>query len=275
MPLLSPNMNVMMKAAEKAAKSLLRDFGEVENLQVSRKGPGDFVSAADLRSEKIIFEELKKARPDYGFLMEERGKGESTGKEDFRWIVDPLDGTTNFLHGIPHWNITIALEYKDEIIAGLIFDPVKNELFHAEKGAGAFLRNQRLRVSSRTNIQDAVLATGIPTQGGSAQPARQKFLNELQTVMQNQVSGVRRMGAAALDMAYVAAGRYEGYWESSINAWDVAAGTLIVREAGGFASPLHGEGSAVHSGSILAANSHLHAPLKKLLNSVVTETNAA
>lgn len=275
MPLLSPNMNVMIKAAEKAAKSLVRDFGEVENLQVSRKGPGDFVSAADLRSEKIIFEELKKARPDYGFLMEERGAGDSTGQEEYRWIVDPLDGTTNFLHGIPHWNITIALEHKDEIVAGLIFDPVKNELFHAEKGAGAFLRNQRLRVSNRTNLQDAVLATGIPTQGGSAQAGRQKFMNELQTVMQNQVSGVRRMGAAALDMAYVAAGRYEGYWESSVKPWDVAAGTLIVKEAGGFVSSLQGNENPVHSGSILAANSQLHAPLKKLLNAAVTESNAA
>ena len=271
MPVLSPNLNVMVNAAETAAKTLVRDFGEVENLQVSRKGPADFVSAADLRAEKIIYEELKKARPAYGFLMEERGAGDSTGKEEYRWIVDPLDGTTNFLHAIPHWNISIALEHKGEIIAGIVFDPVKNELFRAEKGQGAFLKNQRLRVSSRTSLLDSVVATGIPCQGRTGPD---QFIAQLLEMMQ-RTSGVRRMGAAALDMVYVAAGRYEGYWENAVKPWDVAAGTLIVREAGGFVSPLNGSGDPVHSGNVLAANAHLHADLKKLLNGAVAETNAA
>jgi myo-inositol-1(or 4)-monophosphatase len=271
---LSANINVMLKAAEKAAKSLLRDFGEVENLQVSRKGPGDFVSAADLRSEKIIHEELKKARPDFGFLMEESGKADSKGNEESRWIVDPLDGTTNFLHGIPHWNITIALEQKGEIIAGIIFDPVKNEMFRAEKGGGAFLRNQRLRVSNRTALADSILATGIPTQGEAARSGGALFMRQIGTLMP-QVSGVRRMGAAALDMAYVAAGRYEAYWENAIKPWDIAAGTLIVREAGGFATEIGGGDNPIYQGNVLAANSHLHTDLKKLLQSVSRESNAA
>jgi myo-inositol-1(or 4)-monophosphatase len=271
---LSANMNVMIKAAEKAAKSLLRDFGEVENLQVSRKGPGDFVSAADLRAEKIIYEELKKARPDFGFLMEEKGKADSTGKEDSRWIVDPLDGTTNFLHGIPHWAITIAIETKGEIVAGIIFDPVKNEMFRAEKGGGAFLRNARLRVAGRNTLPDCVIATGIPTQSAAGKAHSKEFLQELRAVMTN-TSGVRRMGAAALDMAYVAAGRYDGYWETGVNAWDIAAGALIVKEAGGFVSTIKGSGDPVHSGNVLAASAGLHPALKKLLNGAVPETNAA
>ncbi len=271
---ISPNLNVMMKAAEKAARSLVRDFGEIENLQVSRKGPGDFVSAADLRSEETIYEELKKARPDYGFLMEERGKADSKGDEEFRWIVDPLDGTTNFLHAIPHWNITIALEQKGEIIAGIVYDPIKNEMFRAEKGGGAFLRNQRLRGSSRTGLADAVIATGIPTQGAVARSGSGVFLRGLQAVMEN-TSGVRRMGAAALDMAYVAAGRYEGYWENTIKPWDVAAGTLIVREAGGMVTTMSGTGDPVHAGNILATNMNVHNDLKKLLSGAATETNAA
>jgi myo-inositol-1(or 4)-monophosphatase len=263
----------MIKAAEKAAKGLLRDFGEVENLQVSRKGPADFVTAADLRSEKIIYEELKKARPDYGFLMEERGAADSKGDEEFRWIVDPLDGTTNFLHGIPHWNITIALEHKGEIIAGIIYDPVKDEMFRAEKGGGAFLRIRRLRVSSRKELSDSVLATGIPCQGrGGANDA--VFMRQLSNAMA-RTSGVRRMGAAALDIAYVAAGRYEGYWENAVKPWDIAAGCLIVREAGGFVCTVDGRDNPVHSGNILASNAQLQADLKKLLNGAVAETNAA
>ncbi len=274
MPGFSATMNVMIKAAEKAAKSLVRDFGEVENLQVSRKGPADFVSAADLRSEKIIYEELKKARPDYGFLMEERGSADSKGDEEYRWIVDPLDGTTNFLHAIPHWNITIALEQKGEIIAGLVYDPVKNELFRAEKGSGAFLRNQRLRVSSRNAVSDAVIATGIPTQGAAARNGSPQFMKRLEAAMSDS-AGIRRMGAAALDMAYVAAGRYEAYWEDVIRPWDVAAGSLIVREAGGMVSTVSGTGDPVYEGSILAANANLHGALKKLLNSATGQTNAA
>ena len=271
---LSANINVMLRAAEKAAKSLLRDFGEVENLQVSRKGPGDFVSAADLRSEKIIFEELKKARPGYGFLMEERGKGDSTGEEEYRWIVDPLDGTTNFLHGIPHWNITIALEQRGEIIAGIIFDPVKNEMFRAEKGGGAFLRNQRLRVSGRTVLADAVLATGIPTQSKEARARSAQFMQQLNAVMP-LVSGVRRFGACALDLAYVAAGRYDGFWEDVIRPWDIAAGMLIVREAGGFAASLHSSDTSPHSGSIVAANSHLYAEIRTIIQGATPTAEAA
>lgn len=268
---LSPNMNVMLRAAEKAARSLLRDFGEVEQLQVSRKGPADFVSAADIRSEEIIYGELKKARPDFGFLLEERGIADSTGKEESRWIVDPLDGTTNFLHGIPHWCISIALEHKGEIIAGIIYDPVKDEMFRAEKGSGAFMRNKRLRVSSRNNIHDSVIATGTPAQ---TRGDFDTFMPQMLAVMKNSCA-LRRMGAAALDLAYVAAGRYEGFWEYNLNAWDTAAGSLIVRESGGFVSRIKGTGDPVHGRDILATNSQLHETLKKLLNDGSRKTDAA
>ncbi len=253
MAIQTPIMNIMMRASEKAARSLLRDYNEVENLQVSQKGPGDFVSAADKRAEKIIFEELKKARPEYSFLMEEKGFIE--GKDsDYRWIIDPLDGTTNFLHGLPHWAISIALEYKGEIIAGLIHDPVKDEIFHAEKGKGAFMRRSRLRVSGRDHIANAIIATGAPRR---SQKQIEKFIKEYNAIL-NISSGLRRFGAAALDLAYIAAGRYDGFWERNLNPWDIAAGVLIVKEAGGFIKDIDDiRKNPLDTGNILAGNSSI------------------
>lgn len=269
---LSPNINVILRAAEKAARSLVRDFGEVEQLQVSRKGPADFVSAADHRAEEIIFEELRKARPDYDFLMEERGAVKSGSSEsEYRWIVDPLDGTTNFLHGIPHWCISIALEHKKDIIAGVVFNPVNDEVFRAEKSNGAFMRNKRLRVSGRTALPDSVIAIGMPT---LTRGDHGLSLKELKTIMAN-VAAVRESGSAALDLAYVAAGRYDGYWEYGLKAWDVAAGAIIIRESGGFATTVSGDSDPIHGQSILAANGNLHGDLKKLLYKAAQEKNAA
>ncbi len=260
----TPVMNVMMRASEKAARTLLRDFNEVEHLQVSEKGPGDFVSAADRRSEETIFEELKRARPDYSFLMEESGA--IAGKDsDYRWIIDPLDGTTNFLHGIPHWAISIGLEHKGQMIAGLIHDPVKDEIFHAEKGKGAFMRRSRLRVSGRNDLMNATIATGAPRR---SQAQKDQFIAEY-AAMQSVAPGLRRFGAAALDMAYVAAGRYEGFWERDLKAWDIAAGILIVKEAGGFISDIDDiRKNPVDTGNILAANDQLFDSIGKVLKAV-------
>ena len=261
----SPLLNVMVKAAEKAARSLIRDFGEVENLQVSAKGPGDFVSAADRRAEEIIKSELERARPDFGFLMEESGAS-GNPKADSRWIVDPLDGTTNFLHGIPHWAISIALETKGEIVAGVIYDPIKDELFTAEKNGGAFMRRRRrMRVSGRHDLMQATIATGSPRR---AQHSRDKFMKEYQAVM-NVAPGLRRFGAAALDLAYVAAGRYEGFWERELNIWDIAAGILIVRESGGFVHDLDlDKNDPVVTGNVVAGNDKIFTDLKKVLRAV-------
>jgi myo-inositol-1(or 4)-monophosphatase len=253
-------LTVMEAAARKAARSLLHDFGEVEQLQVSRKGPADFVSNADLKAEKTLRAELSRARPNFGFLMEESGA--TKGTEDARWIVDPLDGTTNFLHGIPHFAIVIALEQAGDVVAGLILDPIRDELFCAEKGTGAFCNQRRIRVSGRKDLKDTVIATGIPYHGRGDHGL---FGAELRAVM-NEVSGIRRFGAAALDLAYVAAGRCDGYWERDLSPWDVAAGTLLVREAGGYVSPIGGKpGDAVTGASIVAANDQLHGPLDRLL----------
>lgn len=257
---LSPNINVMIRAAEKAARSLLRDFGEVEQLQVSKKGPGDFVSAADHRAEKILFEELSKARPDYGFLMEEQGVVKGKDPER-RFIIDPLDGTSNFLHGIPHWCISIALEEQGEITAGIIYAPVIDELFRAEKGGGAFIRNKRLRVSGRTDLDAAMVATGAPRRTREEQD---KFMAEYEKV-QTLVPGIRRFGAAALDMAYVAAGRCEIFWERDLKPWDVAAGMIIIKEAGGRVSDIDTTKSPIETGSVLAANMALFDEFKKIL----------
>jgi len=260
----SPIMTIMHRAAEKAARSLIRDFNEVENLQVSSKGPGDFVSAADKRAEEIIYEELKKARPDYSFLMEESGtvKGKN---EDYRWIIDPLDGTTNFLHGLPHWAISIGLEHKGEIVAGLIHDPIKDEMFHAEKGKGAFMKRKRLRVSGRSDLILSTIATGAPRR---SKEQHNKFIAEYSAI-QSVAPGLRRFGAAALDLAYVAAGRYEGFWERDLKAWDVAAGIIIVKEAGGFISDVDDiRKNPVDTGNIIAANGQLFDPITKILRSV-------
>ncbi len=263
----SPLINVMKRAADKAARGLKRDFGEVENLQVSRKGPADFVSTADLKAEQVLHTELSRARPRFGFLMEESGAKGSDASAPQRWIVDPLDGTTNFLHGLPHFAISIALEDRGEITAGVIYDPVKDEMFWAEKGVGAFLvsgsqKDRRLRVSSRGRTEDCILATGIPFVGHGDQ---EKFVNELNVVMGN-TAGVRRWGAASLDLAYVAAGRFDGFWERGLQPWDIAAGLLIVKEAGGYVSTIEGGTAQLDSGSILAANDQLHPRMVKLIS---------
>ncbi len=263
MALKSANLNVMMKAAEKAAKSLLRDFGEVEQLQVSMKGPADFVSAADRRAEEIIFYELKKARPDYSFLMEEGGEVKGTDTER-RWIIDPLDGTANFLHGIPHWAISIGLEEKGEITAGLVYDPVKDEMFTAEKNGGAFSRRKRLRVSGRGNTEMAIIAMGGPRR---ALNNHEQFFKEQRAVWDSGAA-LRRFGAASLDLCYVAAGRYEAYWERSLKPWDIAAGILIVRESGGFTCDIDSDKeNALVTGNIIASNDKLFDNFKKTLRS--------
>jgi len=256
----SPHINVMMRAAEKAARVLRRDFGEVEQLQVSRKGPADFVSAADLRADQILREELQKARPGYGMVSEEQDE-DVPGDGIHRWVVDPLDGTTNFLHGIPHWAISIGLVREEEAVAGVVYDPVKDELYWAEKGQGAWLNDRRLRVSGRRRLDEVLLATGLAFKG---RDKGESSLAELDRAM-SETAGVRRFGSAALDLAYVAAGRYEGFWERNLGPWDVAAGIVLVREAGGFVSEIEGAGRPESGRSVLAANDLLHRPLQRLL----------
>jgi myo-inositol-1(or 4)-monophosphatase len=258
----SANLNVMIKAARRAARGLLRDFGEVENLQVAAKAPGDFVSRADHRSEEVIREELTGARPNYGWLGEE--SAEVKGADPTRrWIVDPLDGTTNFLHGLPHWAVSIALEHKGEVVAGVVYDPAKDELFAAEKGAGAYLNDRRLRVSGRRDMLEMIFATGIPF-GGS--PNLLQTLREL-AALTPRTAGIRRFGAAALDLAYVAAGRYDGFWELGLHPWDMAAGMLLVREAGGFVGPLAEGGDIYGDGGIVAASANSFEALTAVLRS--------
>jgi myo-inositol-1(or 4)-monophosphatase len=272
-------INVMEKAARKAARGLLHDFGEVEQLQVSQKGPANFVSAADLKSEKAIRYELAKARPEFGFILEEGGEVPGTDGEH-RWLIDPLDGTTNFLHGVPHFCISIALEkynkrpsgkLRREIIAALILDPALDEMFWAEKGQGAWLNDRRLRVSGRSKFADAMISTGIPVQGRSDHAV---FLARLAAIMERAAS-VHRMGSAALDIAYVAAGRYEGFFEESLNAWDVAAGILLVREAGGYVSEFDGGEGMLDSGKIVCANDKLHAELRRVLKQADASVGAS
>ena len=253
-------INVMVRAAMKASRKLARDFGEVENLQVSQKGPADFVSAADRKSEEIIRQELEQARPGYSFLMEESGATEGSDSQH-RWIVDPLDGTTNFLHGIPLFAISIALERQGRLQAGVVYNPISDELFSAERGSGAFLNDRRIRVSARTAISDAVVATGIPHRGRGDHG---DFLKQLAGVMA-VTAGVRRCGAAALDLAWLAAGRFDGYWESGLSPWDVAAGALILREAGGFISDCAGGEKILEARTIIAGNSAVHRHLLGLI----------
>jgi myo-inositol-1(or 4)-monophosphatase len=269
---LSATMTVMQNAAQRAAKRLLRDFNEVEQLQVSVKGPGDFVSQADIRAEQSLRDDLNKARPGYAFLLEEAG---ASGSENWawRWVVDPLDGTTNFLHGMPHWAISIGLERRlpdgtSELAAGLVYAPAADEMFWAEKGGGAFLNERRLRVSARREMREAVFATGIPF-AAVAPRNRFAFARTLGTLMP-QVAGIRRFGAAALDLAWTAAGRYDGYWEFGIKPWDIAAGLLIVREAGGYATDPGGADPRI-TGDVVAANPHLY----PLLREAVAEGLAA
>jgi len=255
----------MVQAAMKAGRSLARDFGEVQNLQVSLKGPGDYVSQADRKAEDILFAELSKARVGYGFLMEERGV--VAGEDDqHRWIVDPLDGTTNFLHGIPVFSISIALERQGQIVAAVVYNPAMDELYTAERGGGAFLNDRRLRVSGRTKLVDAVIGCGVPHLGRGHHG---NFLLELRNVMA-EVAGVRRLGSAALDLAYVAAGRMDGFWETGLSPWDVAAGILLVREAGGYVSDGKGGQDMLEGGSIVAGNELIQKALLKTLKKPVT-----
>jgi myo-inositol-1(or 4)-monophosphatase len=252
-------MTIMQTAAQRAAKRLLRDFAEVEQLQVSIKGPGDFVSQADLRAEQSLRDDLNKARPGYAFLMEESG---ASGSENWtwRWVVDPLDGTSNFLHGIPHWAISIALERRIadgsiETMAGVVYAPVVDEMFWAEKGGGAFVNDRRLRVSARRDLLQAMLGCGIPF--AVSTPEHHRRFNALLPALAPRVAGIRRFGSAALDLAWVAAGRFDGFWELQLKPWDIAAGLLIVREAGGYATAPDG-GDPRASGDLVAANPHLH-----------------
>jgi len=257
----SANLNLMIKAARRAGKSLVKDFREVENLQVSTKGPGDFVSKADREAERLIKEDLMGARPTYGWLGEETG-GEDGADPTRRWIVDPLDGTTNFLHGMPHWAISIALEHKGEIVSAVVYDPAKDEMFWAEKGAGAWLNdNRRLRVSGRRSMAEAVFATGVPFGAKKTLPA---MLADLARLMP-ACAGVRRWGAASLDLAYVAAGRFDGYWERALQPWDIAAGLLLVKEAGGLVGPVREGDDILGRGAVLCANEPLFEGFGKII----------
>jgi myo-inositol-1(or 4)-monophosphatase len=249
----SPTLNVMITAARKAGRSLIRDFGEVEQLQVSVKGPANFVSVADTKAEDIIYRELSKARPGYGFLMEEGGLIEGADTSH-RWLIDPLDGTTNFLHSNPMFAVSIGLEREGQLVAGVIYNPASDQLFTAEKGKGAYMNDRRLRVAARKTLADALLTTGIPHRGREGHP---RFLKDME-VMMREVAGIRRTGSAALDLAFVAAGRFDGYWERNLKPWDMAAGIVIVREAGGIVTGLDGSDKMLESGDLLAANIQMH-----------------
>ncbi len=261
MPRRSPNLEMMVRAAVRAGRQLVRDFGEVEQLQVSLKGPGDFVSIADRQAERTIFEELRKARPDYGFLLEESGEFKGSSPHS-RFIVDPLDGTTNFLHGIPQFAVSIGLEQHGEITSAVIFDPIKDELFTADRGDGAFLNDRRIRVSQRRDMSQAVFGCGLPVQNWEGRA--HGFTRQMDHVA-SHVAGLRRFGAAALDLAWIAAGRQDGFWEYGLKPWDIAAGILIVREAGGRVGRLEGEGSLFEKGTLVAANNWYFPRLSALL----------
>ena len=252
MKLSSANINVMVKACRKAAKTLIRDFGEIENLQVSLKGPGDFVSASDKKVEKILIDELQKARPNYSILSEEIGK--ISNDESFKWIIDPIDGTANFLHGIPHFAISVGLEHEEEIICGIIYDPIKDEMFIAEKGNGSYLNNQRIRVSSRSKLKNCIIFTGGPKH---ELKDRELALKEYKNFSSNVLIPIRKMGSASLDMAYVAAGRCDGFWQRNLNYWDIAAGIILVKESGGFVTDFKGENEYIQNKTILVTNSRI------------------
>ncbi|MCR9257977.1 MAG: inositol monophosphatase [Alphaproteobacteria bacterium] len=261
----TPLVNVMRAAALKCARAMVRDFTEIEQLQVSRKGPGDFVSTADKRAEQLLVRELGKARPGFGFLAEEGGvhpASDGNAAPTKRWIIDPIDGTTNYLHGIPHFAISIAAEEEGKITAGLVYDPIKDDMFVADRGNGAYLNDRRIRVSARSRMPDSLFATGIPFMDRGDHVLFNAQLAKVMAVS----SGVRRMGAASLDLAYVAAGRYEGFWESGLSPWDLAAGILIVREAGGLVSDYDGRDEVMTSGNVVAGNQSLHGDLRTLVN---------
>jgi myo-inositol-1(or 4)-monophosphatase len=253
-------LNVMIKAARRAGRSLKRDLGEIENLQVSMKGPANFVSLADKRAEEMLYEDLAKARPGYGFIGEEGGSRPGDDKSH-TWIVDPLDGTTNFLHGIPQFAISIGLQREGTIIAGVIYNPANDELYTAERGKGTFLNDQRLRVAGRRKLNECVIACGLPHIGRGDHELSRAEMSEIQ----NRVAGLRRFGAASLDMAFVAAGRLDGYWERNLQPWDVAAGQIIVREAGGIVSGMAGDDDPLLTGHVICGNEFVHAELVKIL----------
>jgi myo-inositol-1(or 4)-monophosphatase len=254
-------MNVMVAAALKAGRGLKRDFGELENLQVSVKGPGDFVSAADRRAETILVDALNKARPGYGFVLEESGTLSGTDKSH-TWIIDPLDGTTNFLHGLPIFAISIALERENQLVAGLVHNPATGDIYAAEKGQGAFLNNRRLRVAARQELSGALIGCGIPHIGKAKQ--HPQFMAELKSVMA-RASNLRRLGAVALDLCFVACGSYDGFWERNLQAWDLAAGIVMIREAGGFVTDADGGAAMLSKGSICAGNEAIHRGLLQLI----------
>tara|TARA_Y100000590_G_scaffold249942_1_gene280815 strand:+ start:8672 stop:9463 length:792 start_codon:yes stop_codon:yes gene_type:complete len=263
MRLSSANINVMVKACRKASKSLIRDFGEIEKLQVSLKGPGDFVSTADKKVETIVIEELQKARPTYSILSEE--VGEIKNDEEFKWIIDPIDGTANFLHGIPHFCISVGLEYNNEIISGIIYDPIKDEMFLAEKGNGSFVNNQRMRVSARSNVKNSIIFTGGPSFKSSAADRDLSFKEYMKFSSIVSIP-IRKMGSASLDMAYVAAGRCDGFWQRNLNYWDIAAGIILIKEAGGFVTDFKGNNEYLKNKTLLATNSKITEEMVKILN---------
>jgi len=260
MKLNSANINIMVKACRKASKTLIRDFGEIENLQVSVKGPGDFVTASDKKVEKILIEELQKARPDYSFLSEETG--EINNDKSFKWIIDPIDGTSNFLHGIPHFAISVGLEHNSEIICGIIYDPIKDEMFVAEKGNGSYLNNQRIRVSSRSKLKDCMLFTGGPKKESRD---RELALKEYYNFSTKVLTPIRKLGSASLDIAYVAAGRCDGFWQRNLNYWDIAAGIILVKESGGFVTDFYGENKYLENKTILVTNSKINKEMIEIL----------
>ena len=260
MKLNSANINVMVKACRKASKTLIRDFGEIEKLQVSLKGPGDFVTASDKKVEKILIDELQKARPNYSILSEEIG--EIKNDDEFKWIIDPIDGTGNFLHGIPHFAISIGLEQNGEIICGIIFDPIKDEMFTAEKGNGSYLNNQRMRVSSRSKLKDCIFFTGGPKYDSKD---KELILKEYKKFSSESVIPIRKMGSASLDMAYVAAGRCDGFWQRDLNYWDIAAGIILVKESGGYVTDFNGENEYLKNKTLIAANSKINNEMIEVL----------
>ena len=261
MKLSSANINVMVKACRKASKTIIRDFGEIENLQVSLKGPGDFVTASDKKVEKILINELQKARPSYSILSEEIGQ--INNDKSFKWIIDPIDGTANFLHGIPHFAISVGLEHDDEIICGIVYDPIKDEMFVAEKGNGSYLNNQRMRVSSRSKLKDCIVFTGGPRLDSKN---KELALEEYKKFSSKVLIPIRKLGSASLDMAYVAAGRCDGFWQRNLNYWDIAAGIILVKEAGGFVTDFEGENRYVENETILATNSRISKEMIEILN---------
>jgi len=262
MKLNSANINVLVKACRKAGKTLIRDFGEIEKLQVSMKGPGDFVTASDKRVEKILIDELQKARPTYSIISEECG--EIKKDDSYKWIIDPIDGTANFLHGIPHFGISIGLEHNKEIICGIIFDPIKDEMFVAEKGNGAYLNNQRMRVSGRPNLKDCMICTGGPSYYEKDKD-KELAMNEYKKFSSKVLLHIIKMGSASLDMAYVAAGRFDGMWQRNLKHWDIAAGIILVKEAGGFVTDFTGNNDYIENKTILVTNSRINGEMIEVL----------